>query len=356
MKPSEITRGIAEMACTATSAADVFRAGMARVMRAVPVDGWCGVTLDPATLMMTGGVHEHGLTPDAIRRMLEIEYGGSDVHAFAELAKAKSSVGVLASSADSPRARDVLAASGYGEELRVALRGQACWGALAMFRKPGAPPFSTDDRELMEAVSPVFAEALRNVLMTSAHASLPKLSGRAVIVVDANDRLASATPRASELLAELAEQGPADPHGIPHSVQAAVHDARRAPGTPSEARTRTRDGAWTTIRASAVADQVVVLIEPSAPLEVASLVLRAYGLTRREGELVRLILHGFDTAQIAETLAISPYTVQDHLKAVFDKVGVESRKELVARLFFTHYLPRMRDAVAPGPDGWFVDD
>ena len=121
----------------------------------------------------------------------------------------------------------------------------------------------------------------------------------------------------------------------------------------------TTAGQWVTLRASALPNEsgakVVVFIEPSRPLEIASLIVRAHGLTRREGELVRLVLSGLDTEQIAESLGISPYTVQDHLKSIFDKVGVRSRKELVGKLFFMHCLPRMEKGTPLGPDGWFVE-
>jgi DNA-binding CsgD family transcriptional regulator len=51
-----------------------------------------------------------------------------------------------------------------------------------------------------------------------------------------------------------------------------------------------------------------------------------------ERELVTLIAQGKDTSEIAKQMLISRYTVQDHLKSIFDKLGVHSRLELLTRL------------------------
>jgi DNA-binding CsgD family transcriptional regulator len=49
----------------------------------------------------------------------------------------------------------------------------------------------------------------------------------------------------------------------------------------------------------------------------------------RESELVRLLIRGLPTSELADQLHISEHTVQDHLKSIFDKVGVRSRRELL---------------------------
>lgn len=63
------------------------------------------------------------------------------------------------------------------------------------------------------------------------------------------------------------------------------------------------------------------------------MLIGACGLTNREIEVVVQLCRGRSTRQIASALFISPHTVHDHVKAVFGKVGVSSRPELLATLF-----------------------
>ena len=71
------------------------------------------------------------------------------------------------------------------------------------------------------------------------------------------------------------------------------------------------------------------------------MIVAAYGLTDRERDITELIARGLSTRDIASRLHVSAYTVQDHLKSIFEKSGTGGRAELVARLFVDHYAPRL---------------
>jgi DNA-binding CsgD family transcriptional regulator len=83
------------------------------------------------------------------------------------------------------------------------------------------------------------------------------------------------------------------------------------------------------------------MIEPARPHELAPLVADAYRLTGREREVTELVARGLPTDAIAARLQLSSWTIQDHLKAIFEKVGVATRGELVARVFFQQRAPQL---------------
>jgi DNA-binding CsgD family transcriptional regulator len=82
-----------------------------------------------------------------------------------------------------------------------------------------------------------------------------------------------------------------------------------------------------------------VVIEPAKSAEIAPIIVTAYGLTPREQEITKAVARGLATAELAEALHLSAHTVRDYLKGIFEKVGVSSRGELVAKLFADHYAP-----------------
>ena len=59
---------------------------------------------------------------------------------------------------------------------------------------------------------------------------------------------------------------------------------------------------------------------------------RRYGLSRREAEVAELVLRGYPNPVIAATLGIASTTTKRHLTRIFDKIGVDSRTQLVSRL------------------------
>jgi len=67
---------------------------------------------------------------------------------------------------------------------------------------------------------------------------------------------------------------------------------------------------------------------------------KAFGLTRRELEIVRAVMSGETNNQIAERFSISKNTVKSHLMNIFNKVGASTRVELA--LFAAHH--QMLDA------------
>ncbi|MFN8623886.1 MAG: helix-turn-helix transcriptional regulator [Chloroflexota bacterium] len=99
---------------------------------------------------------------------------------------------------------------------------------------------------------------------------------------------------------------------------------------------------WMTLHASipiGSPGRIAIAIQATPDDQLALLRLESFALSAREREVATLIAQDLDTTAIADRLFISHWTVQDHCKAIFEKTGTRSRRELRALVFFTDHLP-----------------
>jgi DNA-binding CsgD family transcriptional regulator len=335
-----------------------FSLGAARILgRAVSFDAVCMLTLDPATLLPTGEVVENGLPPSVGPRLVEIEIGGEDVNAFASLARSPRRVASLSEATGrdlnrSLRHRELRGPSGFGDELRVALvDDEATWGGMTLIRSSERQDFTSEDAALVDSVSGCLAEGLRRAMFSAAGGGDGHEDAVGVVVLARDNSIAMTNVAADGWLGELRN----DDETVPPVVAAVASRARSIVHDPdaghaiARARVRAASGRWLLVRGSTLDDGglAAATIEPARPHELAPLIAEAYGLTARERTVTQLVALGLSTAAIAARLDVSPWTVQDHLKSIFERVGVGSRGELVSRVFFDHFAPRLGDAAPP---------
>ncbi|HEU0028643.1 MAG TPA: helix-turn-helix transcriptional regulator [Ktedonobacterales bacterium] len=347
-----------------------------RLQRVIPYAAyWCGAT-DPETLLFTGAVMR-GIEPAAIPSYVSNELGGADANTFTELAKRKSPVSTLyaATRRDprrSPRFREILEPSGQGDELRASLRdGKTIWGAVCLHRELRDPEFSPAEIAYIGQIAPHLAAGMRVAALLGAadkdNVTLAPASESPGLLTLADDlSLIAMTPAAEWWLAEIGDwpRGGELPQGVYNvatKLQVIERQPESSPAMAPRARVRTRGGQWLALHAArlagvASAGQIAVILEPARPEEVAALVLLAYALTEREAQVAQLVLKGYSTEGIADALTISELTVQQHLKAIFDKVGVRSRRDLVAQIYARHYWPRIAREIGLSPGAWSPED
>jgi DNA-binding CsgD family transcriptional regulator len=344
--------------------------GVTEELRAtLALDGMVMAATDPDTLLGLGAGVVHGMPHTVCGPFWEYEFEVPDFNKFSDLARGPRQVADLHAATGgrperSARWRELRTLMDAGAELRATFNaGGRGWGLLHLNRAGTARGFGDEEIAFVETIAPVVGRALRLSLI-SHPAQRAAGRGPGMAIVDSANRLVSATPEAVAWFEDLESvyrlHDPAFGLDVPSEVRVAAQEARaRAAGhvaaPATRTRARTRNGVWLLIHASCLrsadgtAADAAVVIEPAKASEVAPLIVDAYELTPREVEVTRALARGLTTNEIARELHLSRYTVQDHLKSVYEKVAVSSRGELVAKMFADHYHDGLAAAIHGAP-------
>ncbi len=383
--PAERARTRLESLAAAGLDAVTFGTAATEVLQtAVPFAAFCLAPVDPATQLITGTVKGGGLGNEQDAEWAYWEYEADEAWDFRTTARRPGGVTSTFLETDGHLERSRRHVEFYrsvwdfGDELRAALQlDGVMWGAVALFRENGTH-FTPAEHQYLSAVAPVIARGLRTALIAGAAALTDGPgdhpggidAGPAVLVIGPDDAVKQASVGAPARVVELGGGPLSEP--LPMPLLSLVASARSyaagrhtdVPRVRIRSRSAPPGGAgsgWLLAHASPLLSpagtgtDVVITIEPARAPEIVPLEVAADGWTEREQAVVRLVLRGIGTSEIAAALHLSAYTVQDHLKAIFAKTGVRSRRELTAQVFYDHYAPRLGDTPAVGPSGWFSE-
>jgi DNA-binding CsgD family transcriptional regulator len=312
----------------------------------VPSDGYFLGATDPETSLCIGAGVVRDLPLEMCAPTWDHEFLVPDYMKFRDIGRSGRFIADIHEETGgnpdrSPRWREVQAPHGFASEVRAAFTsGGSIWGVAQIDRLGDAPRFTDPEKAWLAQAAPLLAQGLRRAMIAH-EPTVPVARGPGVVLLDPAGNLVSATPEAAAWLDEI----DGAPTRLPIPLETHTYASRvRAAGDEGPvptARLRTRNGVWLLMHGSLLegTDQLALVIEPAKAADVAPLIVEAYGLSEREVDVTKLIARGLGTSEIAAALFLSPHTVRDHVKSVFEKVGVSSRGELVAKVFADHYSP-----------------
>lgn len=312
----------------------------ARVLRrAVPFDAMAGVWFDPETGLPVDEWIENSLAGGAGSRLPEIGLHEIDIAAFRQLAASGRPAASLSEATGGTLDRSHRP-RGLGDELRSGyFADSGMWCGYVLYRERGAPDFAGREVDLIASLSG--CTELQRVRLQQDLPSDPGDGDPGLLLLDDHDGVEMANPAAAAWLDDLRARRRRLPVVVSAVAQRAREVASGDSGLAATARARTASGPWITVRGWVLQNgskaRTAITLEPARGPELTEIRAEAYGLTERERRVSELVAQGLPNAAIAARLYLSTYTVQDHLKAIFEKLDVSNRGQLVATLFLDPY-------------------
>ena len=235
-----------------------------------------------------------------------------------------------------------------GGSLRAAFAADGEWIAqLELNRRNYGRPFGAGDVEFVRLMAPSIGHALR-AAFDREHATAigigdvgPDVSG--VLVLAANGREQFRSPAADAWIALLQQTEIGGKRHLPGAVSAAVAALRAGLDGMRSATVRAATPAGLLRVEAAPGDDngavsiVLAPERPSLPPELPA----AWPVTQAERRVIELLVRGLSNREVAAELHLSVNTIQTHLTHAYEKLGVQSRSQLLARFFHETFGPAL---------------
>ncbi|WP_078060130.1 helix-turn-helix transcriptional regulator [Gracilibacillus timonensis] len=317
------------------------------LQKQISFDAYCCTVVNPTTLTTVGAITECSL--ESIHQdILAAEYDKEDVHLYQDLVESNVKSARLSDTFGKQKSRrftDILSPRQISDELRVTLMDKGkCFGFLTLFKKEEKSYFTDQEVLLLEGLSLIMGKALRDYFYIELEKhSKSSYMGSGVIILDQYLTLQSTNEAGKQYITLLQEfERSKNLHRLPKSLQAICAKLSAQDEKSFSVFIPLADKIVLVASASFLRSgashktMIAITIDKASPKEMFGHLMETYALTAREKQVVTSCIQGASTKEIANQFKISYYTVQDHLKGIFYKVGVQTRNELVWKLFANH--------------------
>jgi DNA-binding CsgD family transcriptional regulator len=347
---------VARLCATAADARELRLTVLSELRQVIAFDAYAWLLTDPQTWVGSAPLADVPCLPE-LPALIRLKYQ-TTINRWTGLPAGQARALHQATGGDLARSRlwrELLHGYGVHDMLSVAFTDRfGCWGFLDLWRSASTPGFSAAEAAFLGQLIKPLTAALRR---TQAEAFTPgqPVTGPVVLLLTPDLRVRAQTGETQDYLRRLVppddDQAPV-PAGAYNVAAQLLAAEQGVDDHPPWARVHLTGGAWLTLRAARIGEadvpdgpagaagvaadpagrDVAVTIEATTPADRAGLFARANGLTRRESELLRQLIAGGDTRDVAQQMFLSTHTVQDHLKSVFAKTGTRSRQALLSRV------------------------
>jgi DNA-binding NarL/FixJ family response regulator len=313
--------------------------------RVVHYDAHAWLLTDPASSVGSSPVAEVPCLPE-LPRLIRLKYL-TEINRWTLM---ETPVALLGEATDGVPSRsrvwrELLARYDVADVASIVFRDPfGCWGFLDLWRGATLGCFTAGDRDYLTAIAGPVTAALRRAEARTFLAPVAKMGhprGPVVLLLSSDLAVVGETAETRDYLHVLVP-----PDGDSSPIPASAYNVAAqliaveagVDANPPSARVHLSGGRWLTLRAAWIGDgqrshggQVAVTIEDSSSSERAEVFARAHCFSSRESELFGHLVSGSDTRDLARLMFLSEHTVQDHLKSIFTKASVHSRRTLLSR-------------------------